>query len=153
VEGRGKGEVTIPYDLRPIIGRVIVQWLLEQGYRVLAIAVGKVHTHLLVELKDDIRVIRAVVGEAKRNSSRAVKKRLPGSIWSAGLSPEPVDNPRHQLKAFEYILYEQGPGAWTWSFHDKSFDGMFDRQRPEEKKDPGRRCALPRRGRGDTNRR
>jgi hypothetical protein len=113
---------------------------------VLAIAVGKVHTHILVELKDDIRVVRFIIGEAKRKSSRAVKQQLPGAVWSAGCNPEPVDNRRHQCKTFEYILYEQDPGAWTWSVHDNSFDGIFNRQRPP-KKDPGRRFALPRRGR------
>ena len=39
-------EVHFDYDLRPIIGRAIAKYLREQGYQVLAVAVGKVHAHV-----------------------------------------------------------------------------------------------------------
>lgn len=144
-------EVTIPYNLRPTIGRAVVQWFLDNGYRILAIAVGKVHTHSLAELLIDLGVVKQLVGEAKRKSSRAVKNELPGSIWSAGCKPEPVDDQAHQDRSYDYILFEQGADAWTWSFADGTFEGVFNRQRPKnrpKRKNPGRRFALPRRGGG-----
>ena len=103
---------------------------LDEGYRVLAIAVGKMHTHGLVELPEDLQRVKAVVGEAKRKSSRAVKKELPGSVWAAGGTYKPVERAGHLESAFGYILYDQGPDAWTWSFRDRSSEGMFGRKCP-----------------------
>ena len=103
------------------------------------------------ELPHEIARVSAIVGEAKRVSSRAVKKQLPGTVWAAGGTYKPVITREHERKAYEYILYEQGPDAWTWAFLDGNMGGMFGRE-PDERApgDPGRRCAgsaLPRRGR------
>ena len=115
--------------LRPIIGRVLADHLIQSGHQVLVIAVTKVHAHLLVELPDNILRIRAIVGEAKRVASRAVKEKLAGSIWAAGGTYKPVKSREHQRSAYEYILYDQGPGAWTWSFKDGTSEGQFRRTR------------------------
>jgi hypothetical protein len=45
MKDKSKEEVTIPYELRQIIGRAIMTYLKEIGIRVLAISVGKVHSH------------------------------------------------------------------------------------------------------------
>ena len=142
MKGKSKGEVTIPYALRAMVGRAIVEALKEMGYRVLAVSVGKVHSHQLVELPNDLPHIRRIVGELKRKSSRAVKKALPGAVWAEGGQPEPVYDPDHQKNAFDYILYKQGAGAWTWSYRDATDDGIYKRKPP---KNPRRRSALPRR--------
>src|SRR5829696_2802622 len=44
-EQRSREEVTITKDLRKRVGGAIVRHFLREKYRVLAIAVGKVHTH------------------------------------------------------------------------------------------------------------
>ena len=46
---------------------------------------------------------------------RAVKKWLPGSVWSAGGEFRIIETKSHLEKAVDYDLYDQGPGAWTWS--------------------------------------
>jgi REP element-mobilizing transposase RayT len=72
------------------IGLVIVRTLREMGYEIRAVAVGKVHAHALPKLPNDPKIVRRIIGDAKRKSSRAVKKELPGEIWSAGGSYKPV---------------------------------------------------------------
>ncbi len=129
MKGRARKEVRIPRELRPIIGRAIIKHLNEDGYRVLALSVAKVHAHGLTELPHELARVKVIVGEAKRVSSRAVKKQLPGSIWAADGTYKPVLNPRHERASFEYILYEQGD-AWTWSYRDGNLNGTFGRKRP-----------------------
>jgi hypothetical protein len=106
----------------------------------------KVHGHLLVELPDNIRRVRAIVGEAKRSSSREVKAELPGSLWAAGGTYKPVVTRQHLIKAFEYILYEQGADAWMWSERDATSDGRFARSRSQKPTSPhaGAECSVGR---------
>jgi hypothetical protein len=152
--GKSRVEVTIERDLRPVVGRAILEFLLGKHYRVLALAVGKVHGHALVELPEGIRTVRAIVGDMKRLSSRAVRDQLPGSVWAAGATYKRVVNDDHLAGANDYILFEQGSGAWTWSFRDRSREGVFGRKRPATPKQSqnahresgaARSTALPRR--------
>jgi REP element-mobilizing transposase RayT len=133
--------VEIPSDCRRQIGQALVNFFREGEHRLLALAVGEKHSHALIELVDDMRVIRDVWGDAKRISSRAVKNQMPGSVWGAGGEHKRVVDRAHHQNTFDYILYEQGPGAWTWSFRDGSDEGVWGRKRP--RRDAGRRCALP----------
>jgi hypothetical protein len=57
-------EVHIESKLRPIIGRAIIQKLREMGYRVIAVAVTKIHAHAITELPDKVGQIRQIIGEA-----------------------------------------------------------------------------------------
>jgi REP element-mobilizing transposase RayT len=125
-------EVHFEFALRAVIGRAIVNYLREQGNRVLAVAVGKVHSHAVVELPEARAIVKRIIGEAKRKSSREVKEWLPGSVWAAGGEFVICDNRRHLAKATDYVLYDQGPSAWTWSHQDAIDDGMFGRKRPSK---------------------
>lgn len=128
--GKARGaEVHLANDLRPIIARALIDYLHGCEHHLLALAVTKVHAHLLVELPDNILKVKAIVGEAKRVASRAVKQQLPGSIWAAGGTYKPIKSTDHQRSAYSYILYDQGPGAWTWSFLDEKSAGRFRRKR------------------------
>ena len=100
--------------------------------RVLSVAVGKVHAHLVVEIVDDLREVKRVIGEAKRFSSQIVTGSLPGKLWSAGGKFVRVENDPHLQSAYEYDLYDQGRWAWTWSFRDRSMVGVFGRRRPKK---------------------
>jgi REP element-mobilizing transposase RayT len=132
---------------RPKIGRAIHDWLSGGDHRILAIAVGKVHAHVVVELPNYMPKIREIVGHAKRKSSRAVKDVLPGSIWGEGGKYKLVSSKSHLKNAVEYVLYEQGHDAWTWSFRDQSNVGRFGRRRPPgPKRDTSRGRAKRRPG-------
>jgi hypothetical protein len=94
------------------------------------VAVGKVHKHAVVELPKDLRRVKRIIGEAKRYASRAVTISLPGAIWSANGEFVPILRADHLKAAYEYDLYKQGPGAWTWPWRDRSRKGIFGRKRP-----------------------
>jgi REP element-mobilizing transposase RayT len=130
---QSRAEVKFPRELRDVIGKCIVDYFRKVNYRVLVVAVTKVHVHALVELPDNILKIRDIVGEAKRASSRAVKDAIPGSVWAAGGTYKPIKDTDHQHNAYNYILYDQGPDAWTWSFRDATKRGRFDRPRSTSK--------------------
>jgi hypothetical protein len=127
--GKSPPEVRIAKSLRPVLGGELAHYFTQCDHRVLVVAVTKVHAHALVELPNSIVKIRAIVGEAKRAASRAVKRQMPGSIWARGGTFKPVKTLAHQRRAFGYILVEQGRGAWTWSFRDGTDEGKFGRVR------------------------
>ena len=133
-------EIHIAPQLRAIIGRAIIEKLSAMGYRVIAVAVTKIHAHAVTELPDDVPLIKEIVGQAKRVSSRAVKDDLPGTIWSAGCTYERIESVDHLHAAYDYVLYKQGAGAWTWCHADADLAGVLNRKRPrKQKKQPGRR--------------
>ena len=122
-------EVHIPMECLATMGQAMLQYLREQGYPVLAIAVNKVHGHLVTELPKDRPIVKRIIGHVKRKSSRAVKRELPGEVWSAGGEYKIVRTREHLFRAFEYVLYKQGAEAWTWSFKDRSDAGKVGRKR------------------------
>lgn len=121
-------EVRFGRSDRAIIGREIVRHLQSEGLRMLAIAVTKVHTHLLVELPGALDDVKAIIGSAKKHSSRAVKQTMRGSVWAAGGKYKRVLESSHLENAFKYILYDQGGDAWTWSYRDGTLEGEFGRR-------------------------
>jgi REP element-mobilizing transposase RayT len=111
-------KVVLRREIRAIIGAALVEWLKRHGYRVLAVSVSSDHAHILIELIDDPAVIKRVIGEAKRVSSRAVKSQLPGAVWSAGCDYAPIDDADRLRNEVDYVLLKQGRDSWTWSFRD-----------------------------------
>jgi REP element-mobilizing transposase RayT len=111
-------KVVIPVDSRQVVGRMILKKLQQYGHRVLAIAVGPVHTHLLAELPRDPASAKRVIGLCKSASSHAVRRLLPGAVWAHQGSYEPIRDHAHQHNTYQYILDHIDEGAWTWSFRD-----------------------------------
>jgi REP element-mobilizing transposase RayT len=128
---RSRTEVHIPEEKRAIIGRAFLRELELQGYLVLAMAVAKVHLHALLEAPHEISEVKKIIGEAKRTSSRMVCESIPGGVWGEGGKFKPVMDKKHCESGHDYIIYEQGPTAWTWSFRDHSREGKFNRVRPK----------------------
>ncbi len=132
-EMNSRGEIHIPYEQRGVAGRTIAKYFLDSGYRILVVAATKVHAHFLVELPGAMSEVKRLVGEAKRVSSRAVKDQLPGSVWSAGGTFKRVLTRSHCRSVHDYILYDQGPSAWTWTYRDGNLQGKYARKRPRRK--------------------
>ncbi len=124
-------EITIDQDLRAIVGQTLVAVLLEMNFRFLAASIADKHGHAIVELPSDLCAVKRIIGDAKRRSSRSIKQWLPGRVWSAGGTYKMVRDRSHLKSATEYVLYDQGDDAWTWSYRDESNDGLFARQRPK----------------------
>jgi hypothetical protein len=114
VKAQSEPAITIPAALRAIVGTRFVEELEAPGHRVIAMSVCGRHAHVVVELPDDMPEVRAIIGEAKRVSSRAVKAALPGCVWAGGGDFNPIDSAEHLRRARDYVLTKQGPGAWTW---------------------------------------
>jgi REP element-mobilizing transposase RayT len=112
------GEVVIiPRDLREIIGIALRDELGRLDHNLLAISVAATHCHMQVELPDDRKEIRRIIGEAKRKASVAVRKQMPGSVWAHDGKYEPIDTPGHQVNVYNYIWNKQDD-AWIWSFKE-----------------------------------
>ena len=109
--------VKLPSKLWPVIGQRLVEKVESQSYRVLTVSVDAMHAHLLVELPPDRKAIKRIVGLWKQAASHAVRDVLPGRIWSEDCDPEPMNDRRHQVNTFHYILrHAQTTGAWVWHF-------------------------------------
>lgn len=116
-QGRAKGcAVKVPKHLRRDVALALLKAVLLAGYQVLVIAVSQKHAHLLVELPKARRKVKRIVGKWKSARSPALRKALPGSIWSEGGKYKPVQSRQHLRAAFKYIRDEQGAGASVWTF-------------------------------------
>lgn len=104
--------------LRRRIGEALVHRLDVETCRLLAVSVAATHAHLLAELPVDVAETRKIVGRCKGAASFAIRNDLPGGVWAAGGSFRPIKNRTHQQQVYHYILDQQGPDAWTWSFRD-----------------------------------
>jgi hypothetical protein len=109
--------VTIPEELRETIGTQIREELIRVEHRILVISVAATHCHVLVELPDDRKEIRRIIGECKRKASVAVRKKLPGRVWAHDGKYDPVNTQEHQRNVYNYIWNKQDE-AWIWSFKD-----------------------------------
>lgn len=112
---RSRPPVIVPRELRERIGNALCRSLTRSGHRVLAVAVGATHAHALVELPLNYSETRRIVGDAKCDSSRAVRTEIPGNVWAAGGSYKIIKDRPHQLRVFHYITKKQGPGACVLS--------------------------------------
>ncbi len=108
--------VLIPVDARPIVGVAILKKLGKLEYRILVLAVAGMHSHMLVELPDDLKTIKQIIGQCKTVSSHAVREQLPGRVWALRGSYKPVDEPVYQRNVYHYILNQEN--AWVWSHKD-----------------------------------
>ena len=115
--GLSAKRIVIPREARSTLGNAIVDFLCSQGYRLLGVSVSGMHAHLLIELPDSIQRTKAIIGEAKSTSSRAVKRILPGSIWARGGRFEKIEDRNHHRNVYNYILTGQQPGTWVWSYN------------------------------------
>ena len=132
---RSGAEVTLPKAVRPTVGRAIVAALRSTHHpHVLCVAVGKVHAHFLVRLPNDYGLVKRVAGQCKHHASGMISGSVPGAVWAEGGTFKMIKDEGHQRNAYGYILYDQGPEAWTWSFKDGSDEGMFGRKRPPKKR-------------------
>jgi hypothetical protein len=110
--------VVIPQPQREMVSRAILAKLKKLGYACLTISVSGIHTHIQVELPDDLAKIRHVIGQCKTVSSHAIRAYLPGRVWARDGAYKPIDSVQHQRNVHQYILSQEG--AWTWSYNGDS---------------------------------
>lgn len=118
-KSRGVKPVRIPRELRLLVAMVIARVLLADGHRVLVVSVGAFHVHAVAELPVDRGEYNQIMGKAKSDSSRAVKKMLPGRVWARGDRHDLIDNRDYQRNCFYYVRDKQGPTAAVWCGNGK----------------------------------
>lgn len=106
--------IVIPKSLRPTIGEAMIESL--KDHQLLVLSVGGMHAHLLIELPDEIKLIKKIVGDAKNLASRRVRKHMPGRVWAASGGFKRVQDQSHHRRVYKYILDHHGEGAWVWEF-------------------------------------
>jgi REP element-mobilizing transposase RayT len=112
---KASGEpVIIPVSIRKVVGETILQHFEKAELRVLAIAVAGMHTHILVELPEDKKAAKQIVGRCKMKASHKIREQLPGRVWAAGGSLRRIRTVEYQRRAYRYILRQSD--AWIWSF-------------------------------------
>lgn len=116
-ERRAKGDaVRIPFRLRGEVGVALLRAVVEDGWRVLTVAVSQKHAHLVVELPRDRAEVKRIVGRWKAARTPALRKKFKGSIWGEGGKYKPIRTRGHHVEVYDYVAKRQGPRAWAWNF-------------------------------------
>jgi REP element-mobilizing transposase RayT len=108
--------IVIPADLRAEVGMAMLGKIQKLKYRILVLAVAGMHTHMLIELPDNMDEIRQIIGQCKTVASHKIRDRLPGRVWARVGSFDPVDDADYQRNTYHYILRQKD--AWIWSYRD-----------------------------------
>src|SRR2546421_16910 len=83
-QGRAAEKVEIPHELRGLIGIALIGYFQDNEYSLLALSISDLHAHFVVDLPEELSIVKAIVGSAKERASRMANKRLAGFRWAAG---------------------------------------------------------------------
>ena len=107
--------VRIPRELRLKVATAVAESLLAAGHEVLVVAVAELHAHAVAELPLDERAYNKAVGHAKCDSSRSIRRQLPGRVWARDDRHDLVgDDDDYRENVFGYVRDRQGPTAAVW---------------------------------------
>jgi REP element-mobilizing transposase RayT len=115
---KGGSKVVIPSDLKELIGRQILAKSEKLELRVNAASVSPTHSHWLLELPEDRKEAKRLIGEIKAIAGQAVRKLIPCGIWARGAKLVAVETPRHQKNVYRYILDQED--AWVWGIAEQA---------------------------------
>jgi len=112
---RSSEPVSFDFVVRIMILEAFVKKIVSLGYRIIACSVGDDHLHALVELVNEYDRMKKEVGKCKQKASHAVRKLLPGNIWSEGGEFNRIRDPQHLENTYGYIRTKQEAGTVVWS--------------------------------------
>jgi hypothetical protein len=102
---------------RVIVGDTLRHRLEELLSTLACFAVSGQHAHLLAKL--DPRRTRFLVGEAKKSVYFAMRDAgFPERLWAKRPKFVPIENRRHQINVYHYILRHEEQGAYVWKYVD-----------------------------------
>jgi hypothetical protein len=120
--------VQLDLSQRVIVGRALVEMLVQQGVEPLALSMGTAHFHLLARFTDD--TVRPRVGRAKKHAWFRLRDHgFVGRLWTNDGKITPIKDRQHQLNAFQYIAAHKRHGAWVWTFREGLYWQQGDSQR------------------------
>jgi len=109
--------VKIRGDLLPFVLVSILEKLHSDQIEVAVAALDAKHLHVLAKFPD--RKPRHWVGRAKKHSSHIVREQSlraeQGGLWGRYCYAKPVEDRKHQVSVFRYILAHQHRGAAIWT--------------------------------------
>jgi hypothetical protein len=108
-----QGVVSIPRELRSVIGTAIRMRLTELGAMPICVAVAAQHAHMLAKLP--LGMAREWTGFAKRHAWFVARDHgWRGKLWAVRSHAKLVRTRSHQLATFRYIVRHRDEGAWIW---------------------------------------
>ena len=108
--------VTIPADLRPVVGIAMLEKLQEYGAQVLCLCVNGQHVHFLAKMPSG-PTPRLWTSYAKREATFRLKAlNWTGKLWAVRSKIILIKDRKHQLNVFHYILRHDQEGGWVWDF-------------------------------------
>jgi REP element-mobilizing transposase RayT len=125
--------VELTPQARTVACAVMVKALKFHGVEVIALCVGKKHSHALIKCPKKKRngkslgtavprlwrnrIARHFMGIAKKESARALSKAAlaqPGGVWAGGCGVKPIKDRRHHVRVVKYIHDHKAQGAVVW---------------------------------------
>jgi REP element-mobilizing transposase RayT len=110
--------VKIARELRQFIANAIAEKLRQDGIEVLIVSVDAKHVHVLARFPDHSP--RHWIGRAKKHASHSVRQQglrtEKGGLFAKRCHPEPIEDRKHQVFVFGYILKHITRGARVWRF-------------------------------------
>ena len=111
--------IILPLQEREKVACQIVASLDRHNCPLLVISVGGMHVHLLVELPNDRREVKRLLGIAKKSAAQVSS--INGGLWAKGCGLKPIRDEAHHRNAFQYIKDHEKEGAFVWTFRDGAF--------------------------------
>lgn len=110
-----KDAVSLEVSVRIVVLREFVLKIRSLGHRIIACSVADKHLHALTEIRATFDQTKREVGKCKQKASHAVRKLLPGTIWSEGGDFRAIRDKSHFHNVYRYIRLKQEAGAVVWS--------------------------------------
>ncbi|MCA9024701.1 MAG: hypothetical protein KDA86_05775 [Planctomycetaceae bacterium] len=109
--------VVLTWDQRVIVGNALRCRLEELKSTVACLAISRQHAHLLAKLPP--QQVRDTVGNAKKTAWFKMREAgFPQKLWAKRAKCDPMNDRRHQLNVYHYILRHEREGAYVWRYVD-----------------------------------
>ena len=106
--------VSLPPPWRRKIGISVRDKIQELGAQLLCLSMGATHLHLLAKMPPG-EIPRHWVGQAKKCATLDAKENgWTGKLWAVRCKVIPIEDRKHQLNSYYYILDHIHEGAWDW---------------------------------------
>jgi len=106
-----KPPVTLPPDLRCVVGQACLEQFAKERAAVFVLSVGGQHVHAAVDCAGDD--LKQLVGRVKKVSSHRIREQIPGKVWALGSKLVTVRSEAHWAEVLTYIQ-DHAPNAWVW---------------------------------------
>ena len=126
-------QITLSPEACKVACHSMLNTLIHYGIEVIALCVDDHHYHILARFSkaiwqrhkskikgsnSSVRLIRYLVGIAKKNSARALSDASlvdGGGVWAVRFRSLPIRDRSHQVNVFRYIEAHRNRGAAVWT--------------------------------------